>query len=60
MSDAADNVVLNLLRAIRTTQLEHGHLLTSMEMGLTRLRVGQAGDAEIRARDGSAQAGSSR
>ncbi|MCB8874214.1 hypothetical protein [Acidisoma silvae] len=53
MSDAPDNLVLELLRAIRaenarTNEIltEHGHRLARIEIGMAGLRRDQASDAE--------------
>ena len=53
MADDPANLVLEHLRAIRadvheikTVQKEHGHKLTSLEIGVAGLRREQAGDAE--------------
>ena len=48
MSDEPENLVLSLLRTIRTTQLEHGRRLSQIEIGIGMLRRDAGGDAEAR------------
>ena len=45
MSDQPDNLVLTLLRAIRTTQEQHTRRLASIERTLARQRADLAADA---------------
>ncbi|MBS0561224.1 MAG: hypothetical protein JSR21_14350 [Proteobacteria bacterium] len=59
MADVSDNLVLELLRAIRAdteatrrTVTEHGARLAAIELGVARLRREVAGDAEIAAEQG--------
>ena len=59
MPDEVDNLVLELLRAIRADtaairrqQVEHGHRLARLELGQAAMRRDQAGDAEASAHAG--------
>ena len=59
MSDQPENLVLELLRAIRAdtsairqTLTEHGHRLARLEIGQARVRRDQASDAEAGALTG--------